>query len=636
MANVLLKAFTFPPRKANPPATATVEDNEPNSLQRPSSGIISLHSPLSPLTPESPTFPDGIMSPLWFSKHQVLLPSALISFFNFTMEAGTSTLHDNRLKSEINALRTSITSSSYKLRLLIVLVADSEGSEMLTNDRLANIRRGTNLDPRSLFLMPHGLSTIEVGGFVGTILASLQSSCVEYYRDLSKHARRKRNRGTTPLPTAPPVSGTSQTLSIQGWTVRYEMKLGYFAEFRQEMDAAGHNYEAAYENLVDGEVFEGIASWSPRFDEARMLADVLATRILRCLLWTGQTTSAAQSWANHRWRMLDLVDRKGKGSATYGWQAWEARWSSIMAELIERVDVPIFHVPDHPRLDPTQFEVPDIYAIPEKSFAQEDRLPPWDLLHHEGYWYRRSANRTRVRRKLAMLMPKEDRVEPGPSLASTVTSRTHVYDTYLCPEPHFEFALGDKDTFDHSALLIETVGKAAIHFSQREQKRAVERAGFEIAQEHMKSGRWQQAWTLLGPLWRNLSWRKTGWWILVEEVSWAVRACARNLDDGETLIAVEWELMSDLLTTRANWQYNFSNCLEGLDIEERPHAIVDADSLAPCSMWLWLFEGTLMKHSDCVFYIWCERRPCWGSFVGSTYHYIASTTRFDAHSIGRD
>lgn len=499
------------------------------------------------------------------------------------MESSTSILHDNRLKNDINGLRASITTSSYKPRLLVILIADSEGSEMLINDRVANIRRGTNLDPRSLFIILHGLSRIELGSFVGTVLATLQPSCMEYYRDLSKHARRKRNRGSIPSPTGPSVAGTSRILTAQEWNVRYETKLGYFAEFRQEMDAAGHNYEAAYELLVDGEIFDGIASWSPRFDEARMLADVLATRILRCLLWTGQTTSAAQSWANHRWRILDLLDSKGKGSTSYGWQAWEARWSSVMAELIEQIDIPIFHVPKQLQSDSAELEVIDIYAIPEKSFSQEERLPPWDLLHHEGYWYRRSAQKTMTRRKLAMLMPKEDRVEPGQSPAYNIASRTHLYDTYLCPEPHYECALEGKETFDHSALLIETVGRAALNFSKRQQKRAVERAGLDIAQEHIRSGRWQQAWTLLGPLWKNLSWRTSGWWILVEEVSWAVRACARNLDDGETLIAVEWELMSNLLTRRTNWQHDLSRCLDGLDLEDRPHAIIDASSLAPSS-----------------------------------------------------
>ena len=309
------------------------------------------------------------------------------------------------------------------------------------------------------------------------------------------------------------------------------------------MDTAGRSYEAAYELLLDGEVFESISSWSPRFDEARLLADALAIRILRCLLWAGQTTSSVQSWSNHRIRMQDLVNRRGKGSGTYGWMAWEARWSAVMAELIERVDVPIFHTSS--LVDVQSADIPDIYAIPEKAFASEERLPPWDLLHHEGYWFTRAANCTRARRKLATVMPKEDRSLLGQSLASQIASQSHLYDTYLCPEPHYEYALPGNKTFDYTELLASTLVKSVDHFSMRHQNRAVERGELAIAGELMRAGRWNDAMDRLKPIWQKLSWRHEGWWQLVEEVSWAIRACARNIGEGSTLVAVEWELMSD-------------------------------------------------------------------------------------------
>jgi hypothetical protein len=326
------------------------------------------------------------------------------------------------------------------------------------------------------------------------------------------------------------------------------------------MDAAGHNYEAAYENLVDRDVFDGLASWSPRFDEARLLADILAIRILRCLLWTGQTTSAVQSWTNHRYRIQDFIDRKGKGSGTYGWEAWEARWSNVMGELIEKVDVPIFHMPERPNpVDVEVFEVPDIYAIPEKAFSSDERLPPWDLLHHEGYWFRRAVQRTRARRKLALAMPKEDRRSPGNSPASNVASKSHLYDTYLCPEPHLEYGLPGKRSFDHGAVMIKALGRAAEHFSKRYQRRAVERAQYEMAREFMRAERWEEAMDLVKPLWKNLSWRSAGWWPLVEEISWAVRACARHMGDGELLVAVEWELLSNCMYSRFILERHLSN-----------------------------------------------------------------------------
>ena len=261
-----------------------------------------LHSPISPLTPSSPTFPDGLVPPLWVTKHQSIVPAAVINFFPFSLDPNMNSLRDNQLKIEINGLKNEWQSSGCKTRFLAVLLSE-EGDESYygdTADRIASIRRATNLDPKSLCLLPSNSTSAELKTFARSLFTSLQPPVAEYYRDLSKHARRKRNRSSIPPPTAPPTSGTSQTLSLQGWNVRYEFKLGIFAEFRQEMDAALRNYESAYETLFGQEVFETIAGWNRRFNDARLLADVLAIRIIRCLLWAGQTAAAVRSWVTHR------------------------------------------------------------------------------------------------------------------------------------------------------------------------------------------------------------------------------------------------------------------------------------------------------------------------------------------------
>lgn len=39
------------------------------------------HSPLSPLNPTSPLYPDGIMTPLWVHRHKEVIPSVVVGFY---------------------------------------------------------------------------------------------------------------------------------------------------------------------------------------------------------------------------------------------------------------------------------------------------------------------------------------------------------------------------------------------------------------------------------------------------------------------------------------------------------------------------------------------------------------------------
>lgn len=448
-----------------------------------------------------------------------------------------STLHDNMLKTDINKIKNTFNQSGYKVRLIIVLLSERsivESPEV--EERLANIRKGTGLDPKnSLFFLPPQSSAVELQSFVETVLGTLYPVCVEnYYRDLSKHIRRKRNRGVVPPPTLPPTAGTSQALSTQGWNVRYDLKLGVFAEFRQEMDAALRSYDASYEGLLGDDVFGVIANWSPRWNEARLLADVLAIRILRCLLWNGHTTTACQRWQSHKNRMRDLVDNRGKGSSTYGWEAWESRWAMTMAELIAKARITDLVIP-----------ATSAYTYPEKSVPVGERLQPWQHLHNPGYWYRTALQHLLARQARARSIPEEDRSTPDSCPASQVATRARNYDTYLCPEPHVEYPLAGHRGVDHSLLIQNAFDNVVAEFKARNYTRMLEELSLQCAKESMNAGSWDVALGYLRPLWQTMSFRRNGWWEMVEEVGWALRTTAARVGDGGSVVSADWELMND-------------------------------------------------------------------------------------------
>jgi trafficking protein particle complex subunit 11 len=522
------------------------------------------------------------VTPIWIAKHQSRLPAALISFFYLISDPNTSSLRDNQLKSEINNIRSVLASTNYKTKFVVILLAENGPIPVQhLDERIAVLRRATGLDSKTLFFLQYGVSLTEIVEFTGMVLTSLSSFCIEYYRDLSKHARRKRGRSTVPLPTVPPTSGTSQVLPSQGWNVRYEFKLAVFAEFRQEMDAAGRNYEGAYEALFVPELLESISSWSPRFNEARLLADIIALRIIRCQLWTGQTTGAVRSWINHRSRMQDLIDRRGKGTGNYGWEAWEATWSKAMAQLVERADaVPL--LPLEP-LDPLFRKTGAIFALPEKAVPMGERIAPWEALHHQGYWLRKTQPHIHRRRALALQMPEDDRASPGKSPASVIASKAHLYDTYLTLEPHLEHPVDGQPGYDYSSHIVSNLDAAVLHFSARNQLRTAERIELDIAREHMRSELWEEALTILRPLWSQFAWRQAGWWTLLAEVGWALRACALRTANAETLLSVEWELHNRVFAPHEGHKYDLSQCLKILaGNSSRPAVVIKAEQALSC------------------------------------------------------
>ncbi|KAF1941787.1 hypothetical protein EJ02DRAFT_490863 [Clathrospora elynae] len=558
--------YQLPPKKADAPTTSETTPPSSPAIAAASSWV--LHSPISPLSPGSSTFPDGVIAPAWVAKHQHHVPSVYVSFFDFTTDPITNSLHDNQLKTEINRIKGQLQKSEYRIRCVVVLLSDKTILEAPDiEERLAVIRRGTGLDPKnSLFFLPPRTSPVELRAFVTSVLSALHPICVEYYRDLTKHARRKKGRGTIPPPTAPPTRGTSQTLSYPGWGVRYDFKLAVFAEFRQEMDAAQRHYNAALEALFGAEgLFETTASWSPRWDEIRLLADIIALRHLRCLLWNGYPTSAAQTWLRFKLRTRDVLDRRGKGTANYGWQAWESRWAQVMADVIQRTELPVFKIRD-PTSDtePLVVGVNSLYSPPEKQFPVGERLPPWELLHHAGYWHKISGDHAKRRYILARDMPEEDRTPPGMSPATKVSSRNQIYDQYLVPEPHQEFPVaGFGGGFEHWKDISAKMNAAIAQFRARGQLRKVDQLQLEVARTLLHVKRFDDAFQVLRPLWETMSWRKEGWWSLASEVLWALHECALHVQNRETYVATEWELYNQTIPGKTRYKHDLMTCLDG-------------------------------------------------------------------------
>jgi solute carrier family 25 protein 38 len=186
-----------------------------------------------------------------------------------------------------------------------------------------------------------------------------------------------------------------------------------------------------------------------------------------------------------------------------------------------------------------------IFSLPEKQFPIGERLPPWELLHHAGYWYKISADHAKRRFILARDIPEEDRVPPGMSPATKVSNRNQMYDHYLVPEPHLEMPLeGSPGGFEHWRDIVTRLSAAIAEFEARGQLRKVEQLKLEISRTLLHAKRYDDTFSILRPLWETMSWRRDGWWDVASEVLWALHECALRVEDAETYVLTEWELYS--------------------------------------------------------------------------------------------
>jgi len=74
-----------------------------------------LHSPLSPFIPESPLYPDGIMSTMWIRKHRDIVPAIFVSFYELKSDEKPYHVADEELARHLVELKKTYQERGVKL-----------------------------------------------------------------------------------------------------------------------------------------------------------------------------------------------------------------------------------------------------------------------------------------------------------------------------------------------------------------------------------------------------------------------------------------------------------------------------------------------------------------------------------------
>lgn len=527
------KAAGFPPRKSVP-------------LDDPS--YSNAHSPLSPLTPSSPVYPDGLIAPIWIRKHTTYVPSVFVLFLRIyeaphsipnspldQLDADTQRerveeerRRDTELSAEIAQQKKS--TGQRGIKLTVVLVASRKMLDDPSLDgRLSYIRKQSGLDSRAALFVLSPVSATELNEFVSSLQDALYDSAIEYYTSHSKRVRRKRNRHSqtlssyNPAPLVPVGAAVQRPLRPEGWTVRYEYKMAVFAEFRGEDEVALKHYQDAYTTLMI--MFGSTAILPPRtkrWAEAKVLADTINIKITKLYLYNNEHALALSHHNSHMRRFADFSRGWGIGEETFEYWSWMARQHRVLAELLEQGSRSTLTFPLQTAVPKAAATLGPSGAPLELDAVRMMGMNPSHALQHPGHYYYMAARCTEARRERF--------------LASEGTSQS----------PSSAPGFVNEKKVDHLTLILELYTKSYELFKQysstTSQGRLTLWIAYCIAHTYYESNKFDMAVRFFERIAKT--YRREKWNVMLRPLFTAWYACAQKLGDVELTVKLLVEMIA--------------------------------------------------------------------------------------------
>ncbi|BGP36865.1 hypothetical protein JCM10449v2_000767 [Rhodotorula kratochvilovae] len=503
---VVDKTLRFPPLKARPASNASPSPSGPPAL----------HSPISPLTPTSPLYPDGIIAPIWIRKHRELVPSVFVLVLRLHESAPGSTRdpverEDEERAADADLVREIVdrrrSTLERGIKLAVVLLCSRELLDDPALDiRLSLIRRQSGLDSRASLFVISPVPQSEVANFVQSLRAELFPAALDYYREHGRRVRRKRAR-----------QAPRGALSERGWNVRYDYKLGLFAEMRGEIEVSLKHYEDCYDALVD--MFaqpDLLVARTKRWAEAKVLADCLSVKVSKMYLYLNEPSRALAQLNRHVSRFRELSNGWQIGEDTFEFWSWLSKQYRLFGDLVAIAlragfRLPSLRPPPTPRLPPAGSGT----QVPSPG------LVPLNVLQHAGHYYHLAAvcAVTRRDRFREVMRAVEGGAGEGPSPA-----------------------LAHERKVDHAELIVELFTKAYEFFKAHKAKNMTFCIANEIASAHFEAGKFDMALKFYDRIAK--SYRRDRWRDVLDSILERAFRAATKCEDWEAAIRTGFELLA--------------------------------------------------------------------------------------------
>ena len=294
-------------------------------------------------------------------------------------------------------------------------------------------------------------------------------------------------------------------------------------------------YDLAYNELID--LFSSTAILPPstkRWTEARILADSLAYKLCKLLLYLEEHSRVVHMFHAHNRRMAGLCNGWGLGRETPEYWAWLGRNYRVFAELVDISETTI--VPEHEIEEAMKMITGDVVVNVDM------------VLQHPGYYYLLAGEC--VRQQNSRTVVKE--------VSASLAGELMVQD---------EKEAGKQGNLN--GLLVENLSLSAEHFVKRGNRRTAAYVELERCKSHYFAGKYSvaleysrtalplygaDAFRLLQPIIQI--YREERWYELLEEALLLALDCSKELNDDSNSFRFSLELLSDGIPPNILKSYN--------------------------------------------------------------------------------
>lgn len=212
----------------------------------------------------------GILKLSWTTKCRKFVPASILLVFDWcgqgidspTLESPEWKHKETTILRYLRKFKEQCKGRLVKIAILCMLGSSNE--EQSIDEKMSSLKKNGEIDTKGLVLLKHKL---EEGDACSKLKKFLWEGCINHYKDEIDRIKKLKSRAHKEL------SGNFAELQI-----RYNFKLGYYSELKQDKDTALNFYKKCYKELQESPLDPSVLQ-----EEKKGVADLISHRI-QCLL----------------------------------------------------------------------------------------------------------------------------------------------------------------------------------------------------------------------------------------------------------------------------------------------------------------------------------------------------------------